>query len=58
MEEKDDYPFDGPKPAFQLVVVRIMHAAPQGGPFQQLKHKLDALLRLTTPFLVAVLRIK
>jgi hypothetical protein len=58
IEENDNYPFDGPKPAFQLVVVRITRAAAQGEPFQQLKLKLEAVLRLSAPFLVGILRVK
>lgn len=58
IEDHDNYPFDGPKPAFQLVVVRITYAAPQADPFQQLKHKLDAILRLASPFLLGILRVR
>jgi hypothetical protein len=28
IEEKDNYPFDGPKSAFQMVVVRVTHTLP------------------------------
>ena len=56
--EEDNYPFDGPKTAFQMVAVRVTHPLPQGRPLEQLKNKLETLALLDSPALIPLTRVK
>lgn len=58
IEEKDFYPFDGPKPAFQLVVVRIPYTPSANCPFPHLLKRLAIITSLPSPYLLPILRVR
>lgn len=58
IEEEEAYPFDGPKPLFGLVVVRVAHSAPSDHLFPSLLRKLARVVSIRCQWLLPVLRVR